>query len=306
MNVTLRQMQYFVTLAAQRNFRRAAEVVNISQPALSVQIKEMEDRLGGQLVERHARDVIVTSFGQLILGHCKTILQAANEMEQQAKLFAGRTARLSIGMIPTIAPYLLPNVLADLRAQDVALDVQIHEAKTENLIAGLRSGELDAAVRALPSLCDDLHDEFLFEDRLLLAGTQTRLSRYPQNLPASQMSDGQLLLLEDGNCLTDQALDVCGRTRAHPQINMGASSMATLTRMVAAGFGVTLVPELAAIAERAAAGGLEMRRFDGVEPARQIGLVRRASTPNGDWFAILADLIHDAGTDIINTCRSQI
>jgi LysR family hydrogen peroxide-inducible transcriptional activator len=306
MNITLRQMQYFVTLAAQRNFRRAAEVVNISQPALSIQIKEMEDRLGGQLVERQARDVIVTSFGQMILAHCKSILQATHEMEQQAKLYGGRTARLSIGMIPTIAPYVLPNVLADLRSQDVALDVQIYEAKTESLIADLRSGDLDAAVMALPSLCDDLHDEFLFEDRLLLAGTQSRLSRYPQNLPASEMSQGQLLLLEDGNCLTDQTLDICGRTRAHPQINMGASSMATLTRMVAAGFGVTLVPELAAVGERAAAGGLELRRFDGVEPARRIGLVRRTSTPAGQWFSTLAALIQDAGTCVIRECRSQI
>ncbi len=306
MNITLRQMQYFVTLAAQRNFRRAAEVVNISQPALSIQIKEMEEKLGAQLVERQARDVIVTSFGQMVLGHCKSILQAAHDMEQQVKFFAGRSARLSIGMIPTIAPYLLPNVLADLRSRDVALDIQIHEAKTEHLIAELRSGDLDAAVIALPSLCDDLHDEFLFEDRLLLAGTQTRLSRYPQNLPASQMSQGQLLLLEDGNCLTDQALDVCGRTRAHPQINMGASSMATLTRMVAAGFGVTLVPELAALAERSAAGALELRRFDGVEPARRIGLVRRTSTPAGEWFSTLATLIQDAGTSVIGECRTQI
>ncbi len=306
MNITLRQMQYFVTLAAQRNFRRAADVVNISQPALSIQIKEMEDRLGGQLVERQARDVIVTSFGQMILGHCKSILQAAHEMEQQAKLFAGRSARLSIGMIPTIAPYLLPNVLADLRSQDVALDIQIHEAKTEILIAGLRSGDLDAAVMALPSLCDDLQDEFLFQDRFLLAGTHGHLSRYPQNLAASQMSQGQLLLLEDGNCLTDQALDICGRTRAHPQINMGASSMATLTRMVAAGFGVTLVPELAALAERAAADGLELRRFDGVEPARRIGLVRRTSTPAGEWFSTLAKLIQDAGNSVVAKCRSHI
>jgi LysR family hydrogen peroxide-inducible transcriptional activator len=278
MNITLRQMSYFKTLSEQRNFRRAAEVSNISQPALSIQIKEMEERLGAQLVERQARDIVLTPFGRLILDHCLQVLKAAQALDDAAKWHGARRGRLSIGVIPTIAPYLLPDVLAQLRARDLEL----------------------------PSAGTDFIDEPLFEDRFLLAGTQTRLSQYADPLIASELQSGQLMLLEEGNCLTDQALQVCGRTRSHPQINMGASSMATLTRLVATGFGVTLMPELAARAEQFSVEGLSLRRFSDVEPSRRIGLVRRASTPREAWVVSLIDILRDVGQGIVARCRADV
>ena len=306
MNITLRQMSYFKTLSEQRNFRRAAEVSNISQPALSIQIKEMEERLGAQLVERQARDIVLTPFGRLILDHCLQVLKAAQALDDAAKWHGARRGRLSIGVIPTIAPYLLPDVLAQLRARDLELDLQVQESKTETLEHLLRSGDLDAAIMALPSGGTDFIDEPLFEDRFLLAGTQTRLSQYADPLIASELQSGQLMLLEEGNCLTDQALQVCGRTRSHPQINMGASSMATLTRLVATGFGVTLMPELAARAEQFSVEGLSLRRFSEVEPSRHIGLVRRASTPREAWVVSLIDILRDVGQGIVARCRADV
>ena len=306
MNITLRQMSYFKTLSEQRNFRRAAEVSNISQPALSIQIKEMEERLGAQLVERQARDIVLTPFGRLILDHCLQVLKAAQALDDAAKWHGARRERLSIGVIPTIAPYLLPDVLAQLRARDLELDLQVQESKTETLEHLLRSGDLDAAIMALPSAGTDFIDEPLFEDRFLLAGTQTRLSQYADPLIASELQSGQLMLLEEGNCLTDQALQVCGRTRSHPQINMGASSMATLTRLVATGFGVTLMPELAARAEQFSVEGLSLRRFSDVEPSRHIGLVRRASTPREAWVVSLIDILCDVGQGIVARCRADV
>jgi LysR family hydrogen peroxide-inducible transcriptional activator len=125
-------------------------------------------------------------------------------------------------------------------------------------------------------------------------------------LIASELQSGQLMLLEEGNCLTDQALQVCGRTRSHPQINMGASSMATLTRLVATGFGVTLMPELAARAEQFSVEGLSLRRFSDVEPSRHIGLVRRASTPLEAWVVSLIDILRDVGQGIVARCRADV
>lgn len=306
MNITLRQMHYFTVLAEHRNFRRAAEVIHVSQPALSIQIKEMEEKLGNQLVERQPRDIVLTPFGRAILDHCRAVLAAARSLEDTAKWYGSTGGRLTLGVIPTIAPYLLPQALAQLRARDVALDIQLHEAKTDVLEAQLRAGELDVAIMALPSSGGDLVDAPLFEDRFLLAGTENRLSQYADRVIPNDLSTGQLMLLEDGNCLTDQALQICGRTRSHPQINMGASSMATLTRLVSTGFGVTLMPELAARVEQRSVDGLFLRRFVGVEPARQIGLVRRVTTPQEDWYIALIDILKTAGHDIIQDCRACV
>lgn len=306
MNITLRQMHYFKTLADQRNFGRAAEMVHVSQPALSLQIKEMEARLGGQLVERQARDIVLTPFGRVILDHCRVVLKASQSLEDAARWHGKVGGRLALGVIPTIAPYLLPQALAQLRARDLALDVHVHEAKTDILEARLRSGELDAAVMAMPFSGEDLVAEHLFDDRFMLAGTDLRLSQFADPLIPDELATGQLMLLEAGNCLTDQALQICGRTRSHPQIDMGASSMATLMRLVATGFGVTLIPELAARAEQFSVEGLSLRRFSGQEPMRQIVLVRRSTTPCEDWFVFLAEILQEVGQSIIRECRSVI
>ena len=307
MSVTLRQLTYFRALAEHRHFGRAAAAVSISQPALSVQIRELEGTLGQPLVERRARDVVLTPFGRLMLSHAEAVGEGVRSLEGAARWHGGLSGRLRLGLIPTLAPYLLPGALEALRSDDISMDVQVQEAKTDRLIADLAAGRLDAAVMALPVEGGGLVAQPLFEDRFLLAGSAARLATMAEGIETLRpegLGAQQLLLLEDGHCLTDQALDLCGRGRGHAQIDMGASSLATLTRLVAAGFGLTLMPELAAEVEVRGAPGVKLLRFTAPEPARTICLVRRSSTTGEGWFAQLAVVLTDVGTQITRAARS--
>lgn len=307
MKFTLRQLTYFKALTEQRNFGRAAEVCNVSQPALSVQIRALEEVMGGVLVERRARDVVLTGMGRQVLAHVDEVLSAAGRLDRLSRDHGGGRS-LSLGVIPTLAPYLLPGVLESLRAGDLSLTVQVREARTERLLSALGAGELDAVILALPTGMRGLVEQPLFEDRFLLAGSRARLARMDATGQAPRPTDlkpSQLLLLEDGHCLTDQALEVCGMDRNSGSINMGASSLATLSQLVAAGFGLTLMPELAAAAEQAAAPELALRRFPAPEPARRIGLVRRDSTPAEDWFDTLGEMIRGVGEGLVAAYRKR-
>lgn len=303
MNISLRQLLYFKALAEQRNFGRAAAVVHVSQPALSVQIREMEAALGGALVERQARDVVLTPFGRIILAHAEKVLDEMQALKEAARWKQGLSGQLRLGIIPTIAPYILPGALAELRARDISLDVQVQEGKTARLLQALAVGELDAAVVALPSGGPDVVERPLFEDRFLLAGSPQRLASIGtrlESLRPDEIGATQLLLLEDGHCLTDQALEVCHRDRSAAQINMGASSLATLSRLVAAGFGLTLLPELAV---REEAEDLALHRFAAPEPFRTIGLIRRSSSPDDGWFTELGDILAKVGDGLVQEVR---
>ncbi|MEW2916972.1 LysR substrate-binding domain-containing protein [Ruegeria sp. ANG10] len=307
MNFTLRQLKYFSAVAEQRNFGRAAQVCHVSQPALSVQIKALEDSLGGPLFERQARDILLTPLGRDVLDHARQVLGAADRLDQFARDRSGGHRSLAIGIIPTIAPYLLPGVLAGLRSSDVSLRVQVREARTERLLTMLRGGEIDAGVMALPAGGGELFELPLFQDRFLLAGSSARLqgmTTNPEALRPLDLQTAQLMLLDDGHCLTDQALEVCGQDRSSGLINMGASSLATLSRLVAEGFGLTLMPELAARAESEAVPGLKLLRFGAPQPARTVGLVRRASTAGEDWFDGLAQVIRQVGESIVTATRA--
>ncbi|WP_192966644.1 LysR substrate-binding domain-containing protein [Phycobacter azelaicus] len=306
MNFTLRQLTYFRALCAQRNFGRAAELCHVSQPALSVQIRALEEAMGGLLVERRARDVVLTPLGRQVLHQAEIVLSAADQLGRMAREQTSGQRSLALGVIPTLAPYLLPGVLAKLRATDLQLSIQVREATTERVLSGLQAGDLDAAILALPSGGQGLIEVELFQDRFLLAGSAKRLEQInaegtemrPQDLHSEQ-----LMLLEDGHCLTDQALEICGMQRNTPEINMGAGSLGTLSRLVAAGFGLTLMPELAMRAECAAAEGLCVQRFPTPEPYRRIGLVRRDTTEATDWFEHLVDVVGAVGTQIVTNSR---
>lgn len=308
MKFTLRQLGYFKALCLHRNFGRAAEASHISQPALSVQIKTLEDLMGGTLVERRARDVVLTPLGREVLAQSEQILQAAETLERLARDQGNGQRSLSLGVIPTIAPYLLPGLLADLRAHDLQLNIQVREARTERLLEALQSGALDVAIMALPSGMSGLVEEELFADRFLLAGSANRLAQVNAGQPRVGPKDlqaEQLMLLEDGHCLTDQALAVCGVARSSSGINMGAGSLATLSHLVAAGFGLTLMPELAAASECGAAKGLCVQRFSTPEPLRRIGLVRRASTNGDGWFQDLAQVARHTGQTILAQAQND-
>ncbi len=264
--------------------------------------------MGGPLFERRARDILLTPLGRDVLDYARRVLSEADRLDRFARDHSGGHRSLSLGLIPTMAPYLLPGVLAALRAGDVSLRVQIREARTERLLGMLRDGEIDAAVLALPSAVAGMHDEPLFEDRFLLAGCEARLrllTAGPEALRPTDLKSAHLMLLEDGHCLTDQALEVCGQDRTSARINMGASSLATLSRLVAEGFGMTLIPELAAQAETSAVPGLRLLRFATPQPARTVGLVRRTSTSGEEWFDELAEVIRRVGRQIVDGTRNE-
>ena len=297
MATTLKQLRYLAALADEGHFGRAAQSVNVSQPALSVQIRELEAALGTQLVERGGREVVMTPAGREIVRRARRILEEVREIEQVARWDRGLGGRLRIGVIPTVAPYLLPRALPLLRARDLSLDLGVREAQTERLVEEVRQGALDAAVIALAPGTTDLATRPLFEDRFLLAGSAARLAALgvPGVAPRPEMvGAGELLLLDDGHCLTEQTLAACAVDRVRARMDLRAASLTTLCRLVSEGFGLTLLPELAARAECAGAPSLRLARFADPEPVRTIVLVRRTLSVDDGWFGEIAAILTDA------------
>ena len=306
--ITLRQLAYFRALAQARNFGRAAELVNVSQSALSMQIKELEGILGVTLVERLPRDIRLTRAGRAVLDRAERVLAEAMELEASAR-HEGLGASLNLGMIPTVAPYLLGGLLARLRAADITRELRLREALTADLLAGLRDGRLDAVVLADPPASADLFAARLFEDRFVLAGSPARLSAIgtrADTLRPKALNPEHLLLLDDGHCLADQALEVCALDRRHTRLDLGASSLSTLCGLVAQGFGLTFLPEIALQAERAAAPGIALRRFAAPQPARRLALVRRAQSDPGTWFDDLQMHLLAVGQALVTDARAQV
>jgi LysR family hydrogen peroxide-inducible transcriptional activator len=323
MNITLRQLDYLMALAQTRHFGRAAEACHVTQPALSTQIRELEARLGATLIERGGREVRLTPVGEEVLAAARSIRRELERIEQAVTRRVGLDGRLRLGVIPTVAPYLLPHAIPLLRAGRPSLDLRVREARTGELVEGLLEGRLDAAVMALPAGRPGLEEAPLFEERFLLAATRGELARLAEGrMPSPRGLDpDRLLLLEEGHCLADQALEVCGIDRASLGTDLGAASLSTLTRLAAEGFGLTLLPEIAVAAETAAAPGLAVMRFAAPEPVRRIGLVRRARAsridgadgrrPQGagwqdDWFDELAHLFARAGRAAVAEARHAL
>lgn len=299
MAITLRQLRYLTALADEGHFGRAAATVNVSQPALSVQIRELEAALGARLVERGGREVVITPTGREIVRRARLIFDEVREIEQVARWDRGLAGRLRIGVIPTVAPYLLPAALPLIRARNLSLDLGIREAPTERLVEEVRQGALDAAVVALPLDDGALAALPLFEDRFLLAGSAARLAALGTAPRAEDMQPEELLLLDEGHCLADQALAACAVDASRARIDLRAASLTTLCRLVSEGFGLTLLPELAAPAECAAAPALRLARFAAPEPRRTIGLVRRRTSVDDGWFAELAGILAGAGAGVV-------
>lgn len=307
MTVTLRQLSYFIALAEEHGFGRAAERVHVSQPALSVQIRELEQDLGAQLVERLPRGMRLTPIGREVLEHAYRIQAEVGVLEAVTRR-AGALPQLNLGVIPTVAPYLLPPVLAALRQDAAAGEIRVREAQTTDLMKGLDDGRLDAAVIAMPhDIRPDLVAHPLVEDRFLLAGAPVTLARLPdpERLRPVALDPRELLLLDEGHCLADQALEVCGLKRTSARVDLGASSLATLCGLVAEEFGLTFLPELALKSEQAAAPGMAVRRFATPEPMRRIAVVRRGGG-RAPWFETLAGRLAEAGEQLIAHARATV
>ncbi|TQS73029.1 LysR family transcriptional regulator [Rhodobacteraceae bacterium] len=295
MNITFKQLTYLLSLDKHRNFSRAAAAVNVTQPALSMQIRELEQVLGTILIERRPRDIGFTRAGRMVLEHARTIQGELKSLGAELRRGQGQ---INLGVIPTVAPYLIPQALP--RLQQIESGLRLREAQTDTLLDELRAGKIDAAVIATSVAGLEAID--LFEDRFLLAGAAAVMGRM-QGLAPDAIDPGELLLLDEGHCLTDQALQVCTMTRDHARVDLGASSLSTLCALVGGGLGVTLLPELAVASECRGAPSMVVSRFTS-EPSRVLRLVRRADgAEEGDWFAEIATIIREIGTQILNDIR---
>lgn len=286
---TLRQLRYFDALAGHSHFGHAAAACGISQPALSMQIKEMEEALGAVLIERGARQVRLTKFGEEAALRVRDILRSVEELGDFARASRGWLAgRLRIGMIPTIAPYLLPTVIGNLTRMHPELDIHVREALTSKLIQELAEGRLDTAIVALPVSEPSLTEVALFAENFLLVrpgedeGTP---------VPSSEMlREMRLLLLEEGHCFRDQALSFCNMQSSLPREALDASSLSTLVQMVSAGMGVTLIPEMA-VAVDARSASVSIARFKDPQPSRTIGMIWRKSSPLAGQLLQLSEVV---------------
>lgn len=274
--VTLRQLRYFDALAHHSHFGHAAAACAISQPALSMQIKELEEILGAALIERGGRKVRLTPFGEQASPRVRDILRSVDELGDFARVSRGQVSgRLRVGMIPTVAPYLLPTLIEKFTRNHPELEVHVREALTAKLVEELGEGRLDTAIVALPVSEPSLTEIALFaEDFVLVRPGADAGKPVPDG---KTLSDMRLLLLEEGHCFRDQALSFCNM-QSSPREGLEANSFSTLVQMVRAGMGVTLIPEMA-VAVETGSGALSVARFEDPQPSRTIGMVWRKTNP---------------------------
>ncbi|MEL6807108.1 MAG: LysR substrate-binding domain-containing protein [Pseudomonadota bacterium] len=291
-NLTLRQLTYFEALAHEGHFGRAAERCAISQPALSVQIRDLEESLGFALFERGPRHVRLTALGEAFAKRAGDILRAVADMNDWAETArGGRIERLRLGVIPTIAPYLLPRFISDVTQTYPDIDLHVRETVTPRLIAELLDGRLDAAIVALPTDEPALAEMPLFKEEMVLVRPEKDAGA-PLVSPDA-LDEMRLLLLEEGHCFRDQALSFCNISPSRPRDGLDGSSLSTLVQMVGAGIGVTLIPDMAVDVETRSAP-VCITRFDRPPPTRTVGLVWRKSSPMADALAEIGDIVRGA------------
>lgn len=276
-NLTLKQLRYFEALARHGHFGRAADACAISQPALSMQIKELEVSLGTELFERNARRVRLTGFGENFAARSREILRSVDELGDLARAARKQLAgRLRIGVIPTIAPYLLPAIIGNLNRTHDGIDIHVRETLTATLLQELADYRLDTAIVALPVSEPSLTEIPLFTEEFVLVRPGEDAGKPVPDRKA--LREMKLLLLEEGHCFRDQALSFCNMRPARPRELLDGSSLSTLVQMVSAGIGVTLIPEMAIKVETRSAS-VSVTRFRNPRPARTIGMIWRKNNP---------------------------
>ena len=288
-SITIRQLRYFDALARHGHFGRAAAACAISQPALSMQIKDLEDALGTLLIDRGARQVRLTRFGEEAIQRVRDILRSVDEFGDFARASQGRFAgRLRIGMIQTIAPYLLPTVIGNLSETHPEINVHVREALTSTLLQELADGRLDTAIVALPVSEPSLTEVALFTEQFLLVRPRADEGT---PVPSSEvLREMRLLLLDEGHCFRDQALSFCDLEASQPREVLDASSLSTLVQMVGAGMGITLIPEMAVAMETRSAS-VSVARFKEPQPSRTVGMVWRRTSPLAGQLHRLSQVI---------------
>ena len=293
-HVNFRDLRYLVAVADHQHFGRASAACYVSQPTLSTQIKKLESYLGVQLVERTSKRVLVTPVGQIITERARQILNEVDDLVSVARAAGDpMSGDLRIGIIPTLGPYLIPHLFPVLQTRYPKLRMLLHEERTRGLVERLQEGTLDAAIMGVPVPDEGLVARSLFQEPFEVAlpvdhplATQSQIAR-------QDLDDTPMLLLEEGHCMRDQALDFCSRVGARQDQDFRATSLETLRQMVATGAGVTLMPTLAVQAAGTQTEGLAVRPFAGAPPVRELAIYRRRGCAREPVISALAELIRD-------------
>ena len=294
-HVTLKQLRYFDALAREQHFGRAADTCSVTQPALSMQIQELEASLGIALVERTRNGIKLTPKGEEIAARAQRLLNDVRNLVDYAQHAGGiLSGTLRLGVIPSVAPYLLPPLLPLLKEQHPNLELHVRETQTQPLTDELIEGKLDVLLLALPIKNPDIEMLPIFSDRFLLAVPKAKKLSGRVRATRDMVESDRLLLLEEGHCLRDQALTYCSLQQVDAVNTFGASSLSTIVEMVSAGLGITLLPEIC-LGVEGRSRDIKVIRFVEPEPSRTIGLAWRRSSPRRDDFQALAKLVAEAG-----------
>jgi LysR family hydrogen peroxide-inducible transcriptional activator len=288
--MNLRDLEYLVAIADARSFRKAAEICHATQPTLSGQLRKLEDYLGVQLVERTQRTVQLTEVGQEVVGRARRVLHEAAQIEEIAQTFSNPyCGKVRLGLIHTVAPYLLPKIMPALKQHFPALEFFLFEAQTHQLLERLRQTQLDAIVLALPVDEHGLEVLSLVEEPFWLAVSENHTLARKEKINETDLRHENILLLEDGHCLRDQALYVCMHAGATGNQGFQGTSLETLRHMVANETGVTLMPEFAVPLDQEAWGAVRYLPFESPPPIRTLGLLYRKSSRRDACFRSIAE-----------------
>ncbi|RVU45673.1 hydrogen peroxide-inducible genes activator [Lujinxingia sediminis] len=291
---TLRQLEYIVALADTGQFVEAARVCSVSQPALSKQIREVEELLGVELFERARPRVLLTGAGEEVVKRARSLLLEAKELVDAAQVFAGaRQGTVRLGVIPTIAPYGLPGLLAKFRRIYPEVAFAIEELQTDDLLRELRQGAIDLGLLARPFDDQGLSGPDLIVEPFVLVAPAGHPLSAPERIATDEIAGASLILMQDGHCLRDQAMDVCRLAGNPPATTVTAASVATLVRMVESGLGATLLPASALSAEVRPGQDLVARSFGDDPPGRTLTLQWRASSPAHSWYTELGEVLRE-------------
>jgi LysR family hydrogen peroxide-inducible transcriptional activator len=292
--ISFKQLRYFEAVARTRHFGKAAEQCAVTQPALSMQVQDLEKTLGVQLLERGRNGVLLTEAGREIAGRANRILADTRDIVDFARRQGGvLSGPLHLGVIPSVAPYVLPALLPLVREKFPNLDLHLRETQTHHLVEELLDGGLDLLLLALPVQNPEVETIKLFNDRFLLAMPKSRQVSNRIRATPELLQQDRLLLLEEGHCLRDQALSYCSLRRVDNIDTFGASNLSTIVQMVAGGLGMTLLPELS-IKLECRQGDIRLMRFTDPQPRRVVGLAWRRSSPRKRHFVELGKLITQA------------
>lgn len=292
-NITLKQIRYFDAIARLGTFSAAAEACSVTQPALSMQIKELEEIVGSPLLERRPRGVSLTAFGEMFHVRAQAMLTILKDLDDLARAAGGQPAgKLRLGVIPTIAPYFLPSVITRLSQHFPGLNPIMRESMTSRLLEELDDGRIDAAILALPVSEPALTEVSLFTERFVLIRP---LEDANKPVPSrDKLREMRLLLLEEGHCFRNQALSFCDMPSSQPREMLDGSSLSTLVQMVAVGIGVTLIPEMAVPIETRSAA-VSVARFRDPQPLRTIGMVWRRTSAMEAQLMQVAEVVREGG-----------